>query len=122
MLEVADIRISRHIDNEIMSVAAIGVSYCPAMEITYRLHNGESKPVSACPELLRREYWGRSPWIGIAGYAVAAGAGLGIMCTQAAYWLYPVVTKTFFRKRYNRLFVDPAIGIGSVGQSAQIVF
>lgn len=66
-------------------------------------------------EILRREYWNVSPWIGIAGYAVAAetgflrmynnrhwltdvvaGAGFGILCAQAAYWLYPVITKTFF--------------------------
>lgn len=103
--------------------------------------SGHTATAFAGAELLRREYWGRSPWIGIAGYAVAAGtgflrmynnrhwltdviagAGLGIMCTQAAYWLYPVVTKTFFRKRYNRVFVAPAIGSGSVGLSAQIVF
>lgn len=67
-----------------------------------------------------------SPWIGVAGYAVAAGtgffrmynnrhwltdvltgAGIGILSTQAAYWLYPTITKTFFRKRYKNIFVSP---------------
>ena len=70
-------------------------------------------------ELLRREYWNVSPWIGIAGYAVAAGtgffriynnrhwltdvlagAGVGILSVQAAYWLYPAISKTFFHKQY----------------------
>ena len=55
-------------------------------------------------ELLRREYWDVSPWIGVAGYTVAAGtgffrmynnrhwltdviagAGIGILSVQAAY-------------------------------------
>lgn len=61
-------------------------------------------------ELLRREYWDVSPWIGVAGYAVAAGtgffrmynnrhwltdviagAGIGILSVQAAYCLYPMI-------------------------------
>ena len=29
----------------------------------------------ASAEFLRREYWNVSPWIGIAGYAVATGTG-----------------------------------------------
>lgn len=68
-------------------------------------------------ELLRREYWDTSPWIGVAGYAVAAGtgffrmynnrhwltdvlagAGIGILSVQAAYWLYPAISRVFFRK------------------------
>ena len=77
-------------------------------------------------EFLRKEYWDVSPWIGVAGYAVAAGtgffrmynnrhwltdvltgAGIGILSTQAAYWLYPTITKTFFRKRYKNIFISP---------------
>lgn len=72
-------------------------------------------------EFLRREFWDVSPFIGIAGYAVAvgtgffrmynnrhwlsdviAGAGIGILSVQAAYWLYPTVTKTFFHKKYMK--------------------
>lgn len=68
-------------------------------------------------ELLRREFWGVSPWIGIAGYAVAAGpgvfrmvnnrhwftvvvagVGIGILSVEAAYWLYPVLGRAFFCK------------------------
>ncbi|MGN0221591.1 MAG: phosphatase PAP2 family protein [Prevotella sp.] len=71
-------------------------------------------------ELLRREYWDESPWIGITGYTVAAGtgffrmynnrhwltdvlagAGIGILSVEAAYWLYPSITKILFPKRYK---------------------
>lgn len=79
-------------------------------------------------ELLRREYWDVSPWIGIAGYAVAAGtgffrmynnrhwltdvmagAGIGILSVQAAYWLYPSVSRIFFphKGRKNHVCVSP---------------
>ena len=80
-------------------------------------------------ELLRREYKDVSPWIGAAGYAVAAGtgffrmynnrhwltdviagAGIGIMSVQAAYWVYPIISKTFFRKRYlKNTFISPYV-------------
>lgn len=78
-------------------------------------------------EFLRREYWRVSPWIGVAGYIVAAGtgfmrmynnkhwftdviagAGIGILSVEAAYWLYPFITKTFFHKRYkSNVFISP---------------
>lgn len=93
-------------------------------------------------EILRREYWNVSPWIGIAGYAVAAGtgflrmynnrhwltdvvagAGFGILCAQAAYWLYPVITKTFFHKRYNaNVFLSPYVTQESKGLAFQMTF
>lgn len=66
-------------------------------------------------EFLRMEYRDASPWIGVAGYAVAtgtalarighnehwftdvlAGAGVGILGTRAAYWIYPHVQKILF--------------------------
>lgn len=65
-------------------------------------------------ELLRMEYSHQSPWIPIAGYAVAtgtgvlrmyndrhwlndviAGAGVGILGTRIAYWIYPWVQRHF---------------------------
>lgn len=68
-------------------------------------------------EFLRREYRPTSPWIGVAGYAVAlttaylrihndrhwindvvGGAAVGYFSTTLAYWLYPKI----FRKRYER--------------------
>lgn len=77
-------------------------------------------------ELLRREFWEVSPWIGVAGYVVAAGtgffrmynnrhwltdviagAGVGILSVQAAYWLYPVVTRMLFGKRASNVSLSP---------------
>ena len=68
-------------------------------------------------ELLYQEYKDTSVWYGISGYVVAAGtgafrmvnnrhwltdvvagAGIGILSTKAAYWLYPSVNKLFAPK------------------------
>lgn len=93
-------------------------------------------------ELLRREYWDVSPWIGVAGYAVAAGtgffrmynnrhwltdviagAGIGLLSVQAAYWLYPVITKTFFRRQYHsNMFLSPYVSSESKGLAFQMTF
>lgn len=70
-------------------------------------------------ELLWREYKDVSPWIGVAGYAVAAGtgffrmynnkhwftdvvagAGIGILSTKVGYWLYPIIKKKFFNSKH----------------------
>ena len=92
-------------------------------------------------EFLRKEYWDVSLWIGVAGYAVAAGtgffrmynnrhwltdvltgAGIGILSTQAAYWLYPTITKTFFRKRYKNIFISPYFSKEEKGVSCHMAF
>lgn len=93
-------------------------------------------------ELLRREYWDVSPLIGVAGYAVAtgtgflrmynnrhwftdvlAGAGIGILSVQAAYWLYPVISKAFFRHRYlSNVYISPYLSEDSKGLSCTIKF
>jgi hypothetical protein len=68
-------------------------------------------------EFLYQEYKDVSVWYGISGYAiaagtgffrmyndrhwltdVAAGAGIGILSTKIAYWLYPVIKRTIFTK------------------------
>lgn len=88
-------------------------------------------------EFLRREYWHVSPWIGVAGYVVAtgtgfmrmynnkhwfsdviAGAGIGILSVEAAYWLYPFITKTFLRKRgKHNMYLAPYAGRKELGAS-----
>ncbi|MGN0214024.1 MAG: phosphatase PAP2 family protein [Muribaculaceae bacterium] len=93
-------------------------------------------------ELLRREYWNVSPWIGITGYAVAAGtgffrmynnrhwltdvlagAGIGILSVEAAYWLYPTITKALFPKRYNKnILLSPHITPSEKLLSLKLVF
>lgn len=91
-------------------------------------------------ELLRREYGDVSPWIGVAGYAVAAGtgffrmynnrhwltdviagAGIGILGVQAAYWLYPVISKAFFHKRYiKNMYISPYVSENGKGLNCAI--
>lgn len=93
-------------------------------------------------EILRREYWHISPWIGVSGYLMAtstaflrlyngahrltdvlAGAGIGILCAEAAYWLYPTITKHLFPKQYNtNLFLSPSASPASLGVAAAIIF
>ena len=93
-------------------------------------------------ELLRREYWDVSPWIGVAGYAVAAGtgffrmynnrhwltdviagAGVGILSVQAAYWLYPVISRKFFHRRYlKNIYISSYMTEYGKGLSCTITF
>lgn len=80
-------------------------------------------------EILRKEYWDVSPWIGVAGYAVAAGtgffrmfnnrhwltdvvagAGIGILSAEAGYWLYPVVARHLFPRLYEKnIYIAPQV-------------
>lgn len=94
-------------------------------------------------EFLRREYWNVSPWIGVAGYAVAAGtgflrmynnrhwatdvlagAGIGILSTEIAYWLYPYISKIFYpsRRHGRNIAFAPFVSSGSKGLVCQITF
>lgn len=76
-------------------------------------------------EFLWREYKDVSPWYGVCGYAVAVatgagrvwnnrhwagdvffGAGLGILCTRSAYWLYPRL-KRHFKRSAPRVTIEP---------------
>ena len=69
-------------------------------------------------EFLRREYWDTHPWIGVMGYAFAttvgvsrvlnnrhwtsdviAGAGVGILSVQVAYWLFPPLQRLIYGVR-----------------------
>lgn len=69
-------------------------------------------------EFLRMEYKEVSPWIGVAGYTVAvgtgffrmynnrhwftdvlAGAGIGILSTKAAYWMFPCIQNHLMGKK-----------------------
>ncbi|MBO9635144.1 MAG: phosphatase PAP2 family protein [Chitinophagaceae bacterium] len=99
--------------------------------------SGHTANAFAGAEFLRREYWDTSPWIGVAGYAVAgitgylrmynnrhwmsdvvAGAGVGILSTNLAYYLYPTVKKVFSGKKENNSnIVAPFYNQGAVGLS-----
>ncbi|WP_445454656.1 phosphatase PAP2 family protein [Flavobacterium sp. 25HG05S-40] len=69
-------------------------------------------------EILYQEYKEASVWYGIAGYIIAAGtgtfrmynnrhwlsdvvagAGIGIISAKAGYWLYPITSKWFTKKK-----------------------
>ncbi|MEO8516064.1 MAG: phosphatase PAP2 family protein [Flavobacterium sp.] len=73
-------------------------------------------------ELLYQEYKDKSIWYGISGYTVAtgtglfriynnrhwltdvaAGAGIGILSTKIAYWLYPTINKVFKSKKNPKI-------------------
>ena len=93
-------------------------------------------------EVLRREYWHVSPWIGMAGYAVAAGtgflrmynnrhwltdvlagAGIGILSAEIAYWLYPTFSNALFPKQYKqRLCLSPYVSSEEKGMAVNFVF
>ena len=83
--------------------------------------SGHTATAFAGAEFMYQEYKGQSIWYGIAGYTVAtatgafriynnkhwltdvaAGAGIGILSTKAAYWLQPFITKHIFGGTKNK--------------------
>ena len=82
--------------------------------------SGHTATAFAGAEFLWQEYKDVSVWYGISGYVVAtgtgffriynnkhwftdvaAGAGIGILSTKAAYWLYPTINKIVNPKETN---------------------
>ena len=103
--------------------------------------SGHTATAFAGAEFLWQEYKDVSVWYGISGYIVAsgtgffrmyndrhwltdvaAGAGIGILCTKTAYWLYPKMQKLLFKKETKTaVMVAPfyngrETGIGLVGR------
>jgi len=89
--------------------------------------SGHTTQAFISAEFLRQEYKHVSPWYGIAGYAIAtgtgflrmynnkhwlndviAGAGVGILSTRLAYWLYPKLKNTFFQKFKGNTMIAPS--------------
>lgn len=79
--------------------------------------SGHTATAFAGAEFLWQEYKDQSIWYGVSGYIiatgtglfriyndrhwftdVAAGAGIGILCTKTAYWLYPRIQEMLFKK------------------------
>lgn len=100
----------------------------------YSFPSGHTAAAFATAEFLRQEYKDVSPWYGVAGYAmaaatgylrmynnkhwmgdVAAGAGIGIMSTKLAYWIYPVIKHSLFRDKEVNTVVMPTYQDGSFG-------
>ncbi|WP_316633366.1 phosphatase PAP2 family protein [uncultured Flavobacterium sp.] len=84
--------------------------------------SGHTANAFAGAEFLWQEYKDKSVWYGISGYIVAtgtglfrvynnrhwltdvvAGAGIGILSTKAAYWLFPYVKNTIFPSKENKV-------------------
>jgi hypothetical protein len=103
--------------------------------------SGHTATAFAGAEFLWQEYKDVSVWYGISGYIVAsgtgffrmyndrhwltdvaAGAGIGILCTKTAYWIYPKMQKLLFKKETKAaVIVAPfyngrETGIGLVGR------
>jgi len=93
--------------------------------------SGHTATAFAAAEFLRQEYKDVSPWYGIAGYAMAAstgylrmynnrhwlgdviaGAGVGILSTDVAYYIYPSIKKVF---KKNQTVLLPTYQQGALG-------
>jgi hypothetical protein len=100
----------------------------------YSFPSGHTAAAFATAEFLRQEYKDVSPWYGVAGYVmaaatgylrmyndkhwvgdVAAGAGIGIISTKLAYWIYPVIKRTIFKDKEVSTVVMPTYQDGSFG-------
>ncbi len=96
--------------------------------------SGHTATAFAAAEFLRQEYKNVSPWYGIAGYAVAtatgylrmsnnkhwmgdvvAGAGVGIISTKLAYWIYPAVKKILYKNKDVSTIIMPTYQNGMPG-------
>jgi membrane-associated phospholipid phosphatase len=94
--------------------------------------------------ILFKEYKDTSPWIGVAGYAIAAGtgllrvtnkkhwlsdvsagAGIGILSAELGYLLLPVIHKAFGireRGKSSSLVIAPTIGLNNYGLGMAYTF
>lgn len=98
--------------------------------------SGHTTTAFVSAEFLRQEYKDVSPWYGIAGYVVATGtgllrisnnahwfrdvipgAGLGMLSTRIAYWIYPSIEKKIFHKRNAIAVVMPTYEEHAIGVS-----
>ena len=96
--------------------------------------SGHTANAFANAEFMRLEYKDVSPWYGVAGYAMAAatgylrmynnkhwlgdvvaGAGIGIMSTNLAYWIYPSIKRKLFKDKDVHTVIMPTYQSGAVG-------
>jgi hypothetical protein len=103
--------------------------------------SGHTATAFTAAEFLRLEYKDVSPWYGVAGYSMAIataylrmynnkhwfrdllpGAGIGILSTRAAYWLYPTIKKIFFKNKPWNTIVVPFYQNGAAGVSFSYSF
>ena len=96
--------------------------------------SGHTATAFVAAEFLRQEYKDVSPWYGIAGYTAATitaylrmynnkhwfrdllpGAGIGILCTKVAYWIYPAIRKKLFKDKPMNTIIMPYYQQGGGG-------
>ncbi len=96
--------------------------------------SGHTATAFAAAEFMRQEYKDVSPWYGIAGYAAAtatavlrlynnkhwvgdvvAGAGIGIISTKLAYWIYPSIQRKLFKNKSMNTMILPYYQSGGGG-------
>jgi hypothetical protein len=118
----------------VISIKNISKETRPDGSDNYSFPSGHTAAAFATAEFMRQEYKDVSPWYGVAGYAaaaatgylrmynnkhwmgdVAAGAGIGIMSTKLAYWIYPVIKRTLFKNKEVSTIVMPTYQDGSFG-------
>jgi membrane-associated phospholipid phosphatase len=110
----------------------------PDSSNTNSFPSGHTAEAFASAEFMRMEYKNVSAWYGVAGYAMAittgylrmynnkhwfsdvvAGAGIGILSTKLAYWLYPKIQHKLFKDKLLKTVMLPyyqnnSFGIGLV--------
>jgi len=88
--------------------------------------SGHTATAFVAAEFLQQEYKDVSPWYGVAGYSMAIataylrmynnkhwfrdllpGAGIGMLCTKLAYWLYPAVNRKLFKNKVKNTVIMP---------------
>jgi hypothetical protein len=108
----------------------------------YSFPSGHTATAFVAAEFMRREYKDVSVWYGVAGYAMAAatgylrmynnkhwlgdvvaGAGVGILSTDIAYYIYPSIKKVFTKKKTDGLtMILPTYQQGNIGASFINIF
>lgn len=92
-------------------------------------------------EFMWQEYKDKSIWYGISGYLVATGtgvfrmynnkhwltdvamgAGIGILSTKAAYWLYPIINEKIFKSKNKAAIALPFYNGKQAGLAYSIQF
>lgn len=130
----------------VLSTAIMGGSVSILKKTSHRLRpdgsgynsfpSGHTATAFAAAEFLNQEYKDVSPWYGYAGYAVATatgtlrmynnkhwlsdvvtGAGIGILSTKIAYYLYPHVKKLLIGKQTLSYSMVPVYQDKTVGLS-----
>jgi hypothetical protein len=96
--------------------------------------SGHTAVAFASAGFLYQEYKEVSPWYGVAGYAMATatgylriynnkhwlsdvvtGAGIGIVSSKIAYWLYPKIKKSLFSDKPSATIIMPGYQNNSFG-------